>query len=132
MSPTVDLPTGLNDQLAAIKAASIHLSTRYGKKEMPLVKEIMDAAESGKQLEVTQVLSGLNEIMTRQIDAEEQVKALTDEVDKYHGANVYFKCHCLKIYTTVRGIRPHPWAASTDLFRLTSWKPTKRTSTTRV
>jgi hypothetical protein len=110
MSPTEDLPTGLSDQLAAIKAASIQLSTRFGKKEMPLVKEIVDAAESGKQLEVTQVLSGLNEIMARQIDVEEKVKALTDEVDKYHGANVYFKCRCLKVYATVRVAQPHPWA----------------------
>ncbi|KAK0749104.1 hypothetical protein B0T18DRAFT_388760 [Schizothecium vesticola] len=107
MSPTVDLPTGLTDQLAAIKAASVQLSTQFGKKEMPLVKNIVDAAESGKQLEVAQVLSGLSEIMARQIDAEEKVKALTDEVGKYHGANVYFKCHCLKVYATIDKLEHH-------------------------
>lgn len=120
MSPTVGLPTGLSDQLAAIKAATNELSTRFGEKEMPLVKDIVDAAETGKQLEVTQVLSGLHEIMARHIEVEEQVKALTDEIDKYHGANVFFKCQCLKVVGTVRLIQLHPWSASADLFRLTN------------
>lgn len=81
MSPTVDPPAGFSDQLAAIKAATIELSTRFGEEVMPMVKNIVEAAESGKQLEVTQVLSGLHEIMARQIDVEERVKALTGDVE---------------------------------------------------
>lgn len=132
MSPTTGPPAGLKDQLAAIKAATAELSTRFGEKDMSLVNNIVEAAESGKQLEVTQVLSGLHEIMARQIDVEERVKALTDEVGKYHGANVWIRCHCRKVLKTVIVILPHPWSTSADLFSLTSWKPTKGMSTTRV
>ncbi|KAK1828646.1 hypothetical protein QBC39DRAFT_333166 [Podospora conica] len=108
MPPTTALPMDVGDQLAEIKAASRKLSTHFGWEEMPSVKKIVDAAESGRELEATVVLSGLDELISRQIDVAEQVKALTDEVNKYHGKHVLFRCSvCLHIFGTMDGLDTH-------------------------
>ena len=96
------------DQLAEIQAASKQLGKQFGPKVMPLVNEIVEAAESWKQ--IIRMLAEFPqqevvELMSRKTDLEGQVKDLSEEVAMYHGTKVYFKCDCCtRVFTTVRAM----------------------------